>query len=325
MDLRHLRTFITVADEGTVSNAALRLRIAQPALSRQISNLEKELGLKLFDRVGRRLVLSAAGEQLLGDCRSLLGNVSAINERAHLLRHEDTGVLKVAASAIQIETVLSTFLPRYAQRYPNVQVKLVEAVSPDVLTMLERHEIHLGISLFQAVQADDQHFVTYPVPPVELLAACHPSFQLERGNMIDIGRIASYPLLLLDSGFVARKAFDAVCRLARLKPNILIESRAPHTLLALAEAGLGVAIIPSAVQTQRYILRVVRIMHERKQLREPRFVVWDKRRGLPRYAQDFCKLLAAHMREQLPVMHSSAPKVNRAAKKSRRRRQALRI
>ena len=226
----------------------------------------------------------------------------------------------MAASAIQIETVLSTFLPRYAQRYPNVNVKLVEAVSPDVLTMLERHEIHLGISLFQAVPADDPRFVTYPVPPVELLAACHPSFQLERGNMIDIGRIASYPLLLLDSGFVARKAFDAACRLARLKPNILIESRAPHTLLALAEAGLGVAIIPSAVQTRRYTLRVVRITHERKQLREPRFVVWDKRRALPRYAQDFCELLAAHMREQLPVTHPSAPRVKGAAKKVRRRR-----
>ena len=300
MDLRHLRTFVTIADEGTVSDAALRLRIAQPALSRQISNLEKELGLKLFDRVGRRLVLSAAGEQFLGDCRSLLGHVGALNERAHLLRHGDTGVLKVGASAIQIETVFSTFLPRYAQRYPNVQVKLIEAVSPDTLTMLERGEIHLGISLLQAIQADDRHFGTYPVPPVELLAACHSSFQLERGNMIDIGRIASYPLLLLDPGFVARKTFDAVCRLARLKPNILIESRAPHTLLALAEAGLGVAIIPSAVQTHRYTLRIVRITYERKQLREPRFVVWDKRRVLPRYAQDFCELLAAHMRKQLP-------------------------
>ena len=66
MDLRHARTFVTIADLGTVSKAAVRLRIAQPALSRQISNLEQELGLKLFDRVGRRLVLTGEGEQLLG-------------------------------------------------------------------------------------------------------------------------------------------------------------------------------------------------------------------------------------------------------------------
>jgi DNA-binding transcriptional LysR family regulator len=103
-----------------------------------------------------------------------------------------------------------------------------------------------------------------------------------------------------------------VCRIARLKPNILIESRALHTLLALAEAGLGVAIIPSAMSTQRYTLRVVRITHERKKLREPRFVVWDKRRVLPRCAQDFCELLAAHVHEQLPVTHPSAPRVERS-------------
>ena len=103
-----------------------------------------------------------------------------------------------------------------------------------------------------------------------------------------------------------------MCRLARLKPNILIESRALHTLLALAEAGLGVAIIPSAMSTQRYTLRVVRITHERKQLREPRFVVCDKRRVLPRCAQDFCELLAAHVHEQLPVTHPSAPRVERS-------------
>lgn len=306
MDLKRLRTFVTIAEQGTVSKAALHLRIAQPALSRQISGLQQELGLKLFDRVGRRLVLTSEGEQLLGSCRSLLGSVSSLNEQAQLLRRGDTGVLKVAGSSVQIETVLSTFLPRYIQRYPNVEVKLIELVTPDMLTMLERGEIHLGIGLLDAVQADERHLGTYPVPPVETLAACHPSFELGRGSMIDISRIASHPLLMLDSGFVARKTFDAVCRLARLKPNVLIESRAPHTLLALAEAGFGVAIIPSAVQTHRYALRIVRITYQRKPLREPRFVVWDKRRALPRYAQDFCELLAGHMRELFPIAHPSS-------------------
>ena len=76
MDLRHARTFVTVAELGTVSKAAVHLRVAQPALSRQISNLEQELGLKLFDRVGRRLVLTGEGEQLLGDCRGLLSHAA---------------------------------------------------------------------------------------------------------------------------------------------------------------------------------------------------------------------------------------------------------
>ena len=99
MDLKHLRTFVTVAELGTVSRAALGLRISQSALSRQISDLEQEFGFKLFDRVGRRLVLTAIGEQLLGDCRDVLGHVGSLGERVALLRRGDGGELKVAAPA----------------------------------------------------------------------------------------------------------------------------------------------------------------------------------------------------------------------------------
>jgi DNA-binding transcriptional LysR family regulator len=318
MDLRRLRTFVTVAEQGSVSKAALRLHISQPGLSRQIQELQQELGLRLFDRVGRRLVLTAEGEQLLGSCRSLLGHANSLSEQAQLLKRGDTGVLRVAASPVQIETVLSTFLSRYAERYPNVQVKLIEAAGA-TLAMLDRGEIHLGIGLIETVAADDRQFGIYPVPPLELVAACHPSFPLEGGRMIDVSRIASHPLLLLDSAFVLRKTFDAICRLAKLKPNILIESRAPHTLLALAEAGRGVAIIGSATQTHRYTLRTVSITYKCKPIRFPLAVVWDKRRVLPRYAQDFCESLAAHMRKLFPITTISARKADGAAKKRRGR------
>ena len=316
MDLRHLRTFVTVAEQGTVSKAAIDLHTAQPALSRQVADLEQELGLKLFDRIGRRLVLTAEGEQLLATCRSVLGQASSLSEQAQLLRAGDTGVLKVAASPIQLESALSTFLPLYAKRYPNVEVKLIESVGADTLAMMERGEIHLCISLLDVVGAGNRNLGAHPVPPLELVAACHPSFQFEHGGSVDIGRLALHPLLLQDSSFVARKTFDAICRLAKLKPNILIESGAPHTLLALAEAGLGIAIVPSAIRFHRYVLRVVRITYKRKPIRDPLAVVWDKRRVLPRYAKDFCELLASHMQGLFPLTHPP-PDAVRARKKSK--------
>ena len=295
MDLKRVRSFVTVAEQSSVSKAALRLHITQPALSRQIQDFQRELGLKLFDRVGRGIVLTSEGEQLLTDCRALLTHAETIGERAKTLQCGDTGVLKVAASPVQIEAVLSGFLHRYAERYPKVDLRVIEAVGPDILAMLERGDIHLGI-LLHAVQTEDRPFGRYVVPPVELLAVCQPSFQLKFGKTIDISALAPYPLLLLDSGFVVRKTFDAVCRLAKLKPKIVMESRAPSNLLALAEAGHGIAVIPSVVRTHRYRLRVARITHEGRPLREPLSIMWDSRRVLPRYARDFCALLAAHMR-----------------------------
>jgi DNA-binding transcriptional LysR family regulator len=315
MDLRQARTFVTVVELGTVSKAALRLRIAQPALSRQIGALERELGLKLFDRMGRRLALTGAGEQLFSDCRGLLAFASEIGNRAQLLRRGNAGVLRVAASPQLIESVISDFLHRYAERYPNVQVKLIEAIGSDTLAMLERGEIHLGQQLVHAVQPGDQRFASHPLQPVELLAACHPSLTLGKGGTIEIDRLAPHPLLLLD-GWTSRRTFDAACRLAGLEPNIKFESRAPHTLLAMAESGHGVAIIPSAVRMHRYELRLVVVTYRGQPLRELLTIFWDKRRPLPRYATAFCEMLAEYMRAVFPISRPSKSKVDIAGKRA---------
>jgi DNA-binding transcriptional LysR family regulator len=321
MHLRYAQTFVTVVELGTVSKAAMRLRIAQPALSRQISALEHELGLKLFDRVASRLVLTGEGEQLLGDCRALLNYASAVAERAQLLRRGDRGVLKVATSPQIIESVLADFLHAYAERYPKVQVKLFEALGwPDTRAMLERGEVHLGQNLLHAVDAADHRFGRHPLEAIDLLAAGHPTLTLGNGGTIEIGRLSAHPLLLLDGSFVFRRTFDAACRLAGFQPNITFESRAPHTLLAMASRGHGVAIIPSALQTARYALRIVGITYRGKPLREPLAVFWDKRRPLPRYATAFCEMLAEHVREVFPITRPSAPKPGARARRTASRR-----
>src|ERR1041385_6815850 len=110
MDLKHLRTFSTVAELGSVSKAALRLRVAQPALSRQIIDLERELGLKLFDRIGRRLLLTREGDQLVENCLRVLGQVAAIADQARVLQGGQAGSLKVGAAPQVMESVIPTIL-----------------------------------------------------------------------------------------------------------------------------------------------------------------------------------------------------------------------
>ncbi|HKA81728.1 MAG TPA: LysR family transcriptional regulator [Xanthobacteraceae bacterium] len=314
MDLRRLRTFVAVAELGTVSKAALQLRISQSALSRQVSELEQELRVRLFDRVGRRLVLTAVGDELLGDCRGVLGQVSSLGQRVELLRRGDSGVLKVAASPQMIESALSTFLPRYAARFPNVQVKLTEALGPAQVTLLERGEVHLGIRHDQGVEP---WLASRSLPPDDILAAGGPSFHFGPAEVIDIAQLAPYPLLLLEAGYSVRVQFNAACRLANVKPIIAFESRAPHTVLALAEAGQGVAIIPSLLRTDRYALRIVRVTHRRKPLREGLVIQWDTRRPIPRYAESFREALAEYMDEVFPITQPSRNK--RVASRSRPR------
>src|SRR5262249_7406633 len=198
----------------------------------------------------------------------VLNRASAVKEQAQLLRHGDRGVLKVAGSPQHIESVLAQFLLRYAKRYPKVQVKVSEGTGSEILALLERGEIHLGQNLLHAVKLDERHFGSLPLGSIELLAVCHPPIPLGHRRTIAGPRRAAFPLLLMDSGFGFRRAFDAASRMAGMKPNVAFESRNPHTLLALAEAGHGVAIVPSQLQCERYRLKIVGLTYRGRPLRE---------------------------------------------------------
>jgi DNA-binding transcriptional LysR family regulator len=171
--------------------------------------------------------------------------------------------------------------------------------------MLERGEIHIGQNLLRAVARGDPRFANHPLEGVDLLAACHAPLTLGKNGAIEIAHLAAHPLLLLDTSFVSRRTFDATCRLAGVEPNVVFESRTPHTLLAMAEKGHGVAIVPSAVRIARYPLRIVRVTYRGKPLREPLALFWDKRRPLPSYATAFCAMLAHRVREVFPISRPS--------------------
>ena len=318
MNLRQIRTFVTIAEQRTVSKAALRLRIAQPALSRQIKDFEDELGIRLFDRLRRRLVLTGEGETLLTDCRNILNAVDSLSARARLLGRAEAGVLRVAAT--MLDEVFATFLHHYAERFPNVRVILSEIEgAADLYAKLESADAHLGIGLLRLVQAEKHEFENFTLPAIEFLAAGHASSPLGTAGNIEVADIEHYPLLLLTPNFHVRKTFDEACRLAGVKPRVFMESRNAHTLLVLAEAGHGVAIVPFTLPIHRYRLRIARVMHQGDPLREPLTVLWDERH-VPSYAKSFCELLDAYMREVFPILRQPDRATSGAAQRVPARR-----
>jgi DNA-binding transcriptional LysR family regulator len=138
---------------------------------------------------------------------------------------------------------------------------------------------------------------------MEMLAACHPSLTLGKNGSVEIRALAPYPLLQATDDFAMRRSFDSACRLAGFTPDYVLECRSPHALLAMAEAGHGVAIIPSALRIHRYVLRLLRVVYRGKPLSEPLTILYDKRRPLPAYAKVFCDMLADHAKKVFPVTH----------------------
>jgi len=295
MELRHLRTFVTVVDAGGVGRAMARLNLSQPALSRQIRALETALGVQLFDRIGRRVQLTSEGEDLLRRSRRLLTDAESLGERARSLKSGHTGVVRVGAAPQAIETMLAGFLAPYRRRHPGVEVHFLEEGGASLPDRLERGEVQLAV-----IAAGDERFEWRLLAPLYVLAIVERGHRLGRRPVLDLDELADAPLLLTRRGFGSRLWFDAACQVAHLRPHVLLESGAPHTLIALAQAGYGVAIVPSNAQLPRGGVRAVPIIHRGVPVGRWVSIAWDPRRFLPPYAERFVDELVAYSRRAFP-------------------------
>lgn len=296
MDLRQLRSFVTIADAAGFARAAARLNLSQPALSRQIHALEAELGVQLFDRIGRRIQLTSEGEDLLRRSRNLLTEADSLGERARALKGGQTGgVLRVGATPQLIESLLAVFLMHYRRRHPGVEVHLAEDGGASLPSRLERGEVHLILTV-----VGDERFRARALFPVYCLAVLSPSHRLGRRATLEFAALTDEPVLILRRGFGSREWFEAACRIADVRPRVLLESGAPHTLLALARVGYGIAVVPSPVHVDVRAVRAVPLVQNGAPIGGWMVAAWDPRRFLPPYAEQFVEELAAQCRRSYP-------------------------
>ena len=296
MELRHLRYFVSVAEAASVSRAALRVHISQPALSRQIRDLETELGLRLFDRIGRRIQLTTEGEDLLRESRNVLAHAEALTERARRLVSGDTGLLRVGATPQAMQSVLAAFLGKFHRALPGVDVRLTEDGGVRLYELVERGELHIALSGILAGHLLESR----PLFPIRVLSVMAPRPKWRRRTTVDVTELAREPLLLLTREFGSRQLFDAACRIAHLQQRVVLESREPHSLIALAEAGQGIAVVPSTVQFVSKRVQIAPLVQGGTSLGVWGGVVWDPRRALPIYATRFIEDLSAYAARTVP-------------------------
>lgn len=296
MELRHLRYFVGVADAGSVSRAAAQLRVTQPALSRQIRDLEAELGLPLFDRVGRRLQLTAAGDNLLLRTREILRSADALHEHADALAGGATGTLRLGATAQTLESLISPFLVGFRRQWPGIDVRLIEDGGMRLKTRVQRGELHLALG---AVPSGDD-LRARPLFPVWVLAVMPSRSALARRRTLEVAELDHRAVLLLRRDFASRLRFDAACEAAHIRPQVLLEAGDPHSLVSLARGGHGIAVVPSTTLFSRAGLHVAPLLRGGRAIGGATAAVWDARRHLPAYAQAFVDALHAYTRRSYP-------------------------
>ncbi|PDW01881.1 LysR family transcriptional regulator [Candidatus Viridilinea mediisalina] len=257
MELRHLRYFEAVARHSHVTRAAAELHIAQPALSKQISQLEQELGLPLFDRVGRNVRLTEAGEALLPHARAVMSQVEAA--RAEIA--ERIGLRKGRVSIGAPPTVGSQLLPRllakFNQHYSGIELRLHEA---GVQTLLELLETGLTDVAVVTLPVEDSHLTVAPLFNEEMIVVVWSSHPFAQQETVRFSDLADQPWVLSPNNYELREATLHACEQAGFKPRVVLAGGETETLLRFVAAGLGIALVPRlAVQGQHDLvpLRVV--------------------------------------------------------------------
>jgi len=249
MELRHLRYFVAVGEDQHYGRAAKRLRVAQPALSSQIQDLEREIGLPLFDRLPRGVRLSAAGKVFLEDCRRILQEVHEAAIRAERAARGLIGTLRVGfTESASWHGVVPDALREFRRSHPEIDLQLSSLISLDQMEAVRSGGLDTG---FVYVPTSDGEIAHAPIASHQVVLATprrHPVSKLKRLHLRDLAEtdFVWFPRRQHPANY--DRLLQACSRGGLTNPRIVQEAVDQGTMLSLVSCGLGVAFVTDATR-----------------------------------------------------------------------------
>ena len=259
MELDQLKTFLTVAELGTFSRAAIRLSSTQPMLSRKIKLLESELGTELFHRTGRGVVLSEGGKLLEQYAQGILDTAESAKTAIQALGASPVGQVTIGIPS-SIATVLAIELVQEFRRaFPNVSLKVMEGNNGHLLEWLTTARLDVAV-LYDTPNLKGKTLRTDPILSDELFLIGSPKDPSRIGNgPVQSARLAEIPLVLPSRPHGIRILVDEAMDHNGLTANVQMEIDAMHSMIALAESGLGYTVLSYSSVRDLVIAKRVRI------------------------------------------------------------------
>ncbi|HWQ61823.1 MAG TPA: LysR family transcriptional regulator [Negativicutes bacterium] len=280
MDLKKLRYFLAVAEEGQITKAARRLHMAQPPLTHQLKVFEKELGVQLLEKAGRRVRLTKAGCALRDRAEQILEIVQVTENELKEFGDGLQGSVSVGSGAGWGSSLLPEWIRKFNEAYPAVTFNLFDGTSSRMRELLDNGVIDMAIIPYAI---DDSRYEVFRLPAEPMVAAMHPRWAatLSPGG-ISVAQIADKPLILPRMSRITdffTKHFADV-KIFCLHVDI-------RSMLAMAACGLGVTVVPeSAVRFSRDPGLVYRVI-DKPPVTTTANVFWLKNRSLATVARNF--------------------------------------
>ncbi|MGC9163826.1 MAG: LysR family transcriptional regulator [Thiomonas sp.] len=261
MELRQLRYFVTIAEQGSFSRAAERLHVSQPPLSTQIKALEDELGVRLLLRSNRGVMLTPAGEAFHADARAILDQIEQAVARAQRTHRGEAGLLRIGFVSIADFGILPPTLKTFRTRFAQVDVQLHELTTDAQIRGLYAAELDLGIGL-APVDEPGLRFTSLLHEPLILAAPTdHPALQTP--GAVDLRALSKEPFIVPPRA-IGPGLYDltiSLCRGAGFVPRITQHARQMQTVIGLVSSGMGVALVPASLQRLKREGVEYRVLH----------------------------------------------------------------
>lgn len=289
MDFYRLSYFKKVAETRSISRAAEELLLTQPAVSKQIKALEEELGTRLFDRIGKKVLLTRAGKNLYGHADRILRSVEEAKTAVHDMSSECSGELVVGTSDHISLHRLPDVLKQYIETFPKVDLKLRCHRSETILDMVHGNTVDLGVITLPKASTGMIQKVVWRDPMSLVFPKNHPLGSLEQVRLRDI---TPYGMILPESGTATREMIDAAFARKNLSPNVKMEVAYIETIKVLVKVGLGISILPDkAVDAEVRSGVLIRAALQDAQFSRDLGVLYLKDKFLSRPAVEFLRLL----------------------------------
>lgn len=249
MEFRQLHYFLAIAEELSFSQAARRLHMAQPPLTRQIRQLEQELGVQLFERNSRRVELTEVGKVFVLEARRILSQVEQSIVLAQRVSRGEIGRLVIAFEGSSAYDVIPVSLKTYRQRFPHVELVVLGMTTEQQVEALRNNQIQVGF-VVPPLQNPTEDLVIEAVLEKPLILAMSEAHPLAAQAKVKVRSLANEPFILgqRNSGCGWYDQVIALCHRAGFSPNVVQEVNEMQVLLGLVSAGLGIAIVSGAAQ-----------------------------------------------------------------------------
>jgi DNA-binding transcriptional LysR family regulator len=252
IDLRLLRYFVVVAEEGHLTKAAQRIGIQQPPLSQQIRALEKELGVTLFRRLPRGMELTESGHALLVDARIILDQVNTTIEGVRRISQGELGRIAVGfTESASLHPFIPAVIRAFRQVSPGVTLAVEESNTSDLVEALRQNRVDVAFIRSPIGNAAGLKMETMLVEEmIVALPATHPLAQNKRRKSLPLTALAEESFILnrRPSGPGLYDTVIAACRVAGFSPKVTLEARKNLSTLSLVAAGLGISIVPASIR-----------------------------------------------------------------------------